>query len=304
VHSRNQSGLDALLPARLAAVPICIHGEHGWDVDNLDGKQWKPALLRRLHSPLVDRYVVVSCHLKQFLTRRIGIDPARITQIYNGVDTERFKPGTKADADAVPAALRESGRLLIGCVGRLQAVKDHATLLRAFARLVRRRPDLHGLLRLAIIGDGPLLAELQTLARSLCIADVTWFSGALDNVEQVLPAFDVFVLPSLNEGISNTVLEAMACGIPVVATAAGGTVELVEDNVCGRFFRARDDAALESLLEEYINDVTLREAHGMHARRIALERFSLSRMVAGYDAIYDACADVGGRTRHAIVQLS
>jgi glycosyltransferase involved in cell wall biosynthesis len=92
VHSRNQSGLDALLPARLAGVRRSVHSEHGWDIDNLDGSQWKPKLLRRLHSPLVDEYIAVSKDLQRFLAQRIGIAPHRITQIYNGVDTLASRP--------------------------------------------------------------------------------------------------------------------------------------------------------------------------------------------------------------------
>ena len=302
VHSRNQSGLDALAPARLAGVPTCIHGEHGWDVDNLAGKRWKPALLRRLHSPLVGRYVVVSEDLRQFLVERIGIDPARIVRIYNGVDTGRFQPGAKAYAHRVPGEYRESGRVLIGCIGRLQPVKDHATLLRGFSRLVCSRPGMRERVRLAIIGDGPLLPELQSLAGSLGIANVTWFSGALDKIEEILPAFDVFTLPSLNEGISNTVLEAMACGIPVVATAVGGTTELVKDNVCGRLFRPCDDAALAQLLDDYVMDGMRREADGMRARQMAVDRFSLSRMLASYGTLYDLCTDRGGRATTAVRQ--
>ncbi len=92
MHSRNLSGLDALLPARLAGVPRCVHGEHGWDVDNLGGTNRRHALLRRLHAPLVDRYVTVSKDIERHLVERIGIRPSRIAQIYNGADTERFAP--------------------------------------------------------------------------------------------------------------------------------------------------------------------------------------------------------------------
>ena len=287
VHSRNQSGLDALLPARLAGVAHCVHGEHGWDVDNLVGKKWKPALLRRMHSPLVKRYVTVSKHLEQFLIERVGISASRISQIYNGVDTNRFRPASQRPDHWLPPEFRGEGMILIGTVGRIQPVKDHATLLRAFSVLVTNRPDLRHRLRLTIIGDGPLLSDLRSLADSLKISALTWFPGSLDVIPDVLRSLDVFVLPSLNEGISNTILEAMASGIPVVATTVGGNVELVEDGVCGRFFSPRDIAALSQLLLEYALDSSLRQAHGHAARQIALKRFSLSAMVTRYEAMYD-----------------
>src|SRR4030095_11980899 len=90
VHTRNLSGLDALLPARLAGVRRCVHSEHGWNEDDPRGNKWKPVWLRRMHTPLVDHYIAVSKDLERYLTGGVGIDSSRITQIYNGVDTERF----------------------------------------------------------------------------------------------------------------------------------------------------------------------------------------------------------------------
>jgi sugar transferase (PEP-CTERM/EpsH1 system associated) len=288
LHSRNQSGLDALLPARLAGVKHCIHGEHGWDVDNIDGRNWKPNLLRRLHSPLVDRYVTVSENLANFLEIRAGIRPSRISQIYNGVDTNRFSPTADQRIQWLPTEFFADGIVVIGTVGRIQEVKDQATLLRAFSSLVKSRPDLEDRLRLVIVGDGPLLPYLRALADSLQIGDSAFFPGALDNIPDVLRSFDVFVLPSLNEGISNTILEAMAVGIPVVATAVGGNTELIVENVCGRLFPPADTAMLSRLLAEYVSDLPRRRAHGIAARKIALERFSLSAMVSQYEAVYDS----------------
>ena len=139
VHSRNLSGLDALAPAKLAGVRHCIHGEHGWDMHDLYGTRWRPAILRRLHSPLVDRYIVVSKDLERYLIRRVGIAASRISQIYNGVDTERFSPSRGEPGNGLPADFADQDMLVIGTVGRLQPVKDQATLLRAFAR-TRSKP--------------------------------------------------------------------------------------------------------------------------------------------------------------------
>jgi sugar transferase (PEP-CTERM/EpsH1 system associated) len=288
LHSRNMSPLDALPPARLAGVKRIVHGEHGWDVDNLDGKHWKPVLLRRLHAPLIDRYIAVSSHLKDYLVERVGIRPSRITHICNGVDTERFAPNKNVDSDWLPAGFRGENRVLIGSIGRIQAVKDHATLLQAFSRLLEEQPTLRDRLRLAIVGDGPLLANLRALAETLRIGDVVCLPGASHNIPDVLRAMDVFVLPSLNEGISNTILEAMATGVPVLATAVGGSVELVEEGVSGRFFTPGDVGTLARLLSDYATDTALRRAHGDAARRIALEQFSLQVMVSRYEEVYDA----------------
>lgn len=291
VHSRNMSGLDALLPSRLAGVPHRVHGEHGWDVHDIDGRQWKPMILRRLHSPLIDRYITVSQDLQRYLIARAGIRAARITQIYNGVDTVRFSPDPARPRAWLPPAFRDADLTLIGTVGRIQPVKDQATLLEAFARLLAKQPALRTKLRLVVVGDGPLLGDLKARAAQLAIADFTCFPGATSEVPQAMRALDWFVLPSLNEGISNTILEAMACGLPVVATRVGGNPELVDDGISGRLFTPRDVPALADLLLQYALDVPLRTAHSSAARHIAEERYSLASMVTRYAATYDAvCA--------------
>jgi sugar transferase (PEP-CTERM/EpsH1 system associated) len=284
VHSRNTTGLDALLPARLAGVPHRVHGEHGWDVDNLGGKKLKPTLLRRIHAPLVERYITVSKDLERFLIERIGIRADKITQIYNGVDTERFSPRTTDNRDALPPGFATSDSVVIGTVGRAQPVKDQANLLRAFAAIsdaTRQRS------RLVIAGDGPLLPELRRLASELGVAPLCWLPGALNNVPELLRALDIFVLPSLAEGISNTVLEAMASGLPVLATKVGGNVELLRDGYCGRFFAPGDVAALRDLLASYVEQPSSRASQGANARALAVERFSLAAMVSAYQGVYE-----------------
>ena len=131
-----------------------------------------------------------------------------------------------------------------------------------------------------------MLGDLRQIAETLGIAKLTWLPGAIDNIPDVLRRFDIFVLPSLSEGISNTLLEAMASGVPVVATAAGGNVELVEDGYCGRLFPPGDVATLARLLAGYIVDPLLRQSHAIAARRVAVERFSLDTMVRKYEEIY------------------
>jgi sugar transferase (PEP-CTERM/EpsH1 system associated) len=287
VHTRSLSGLDALLPAWLAGVRRRVHSEHGWDVDNLAGQAWKPALLRRLHSPLVDRYVVVSKDIERFLQQRIGIRPGRITQIYNGVDTERFVPAPPVGDIAWPPGFEGEGVLRFGTVGRMQPVKDHATLLRAIALLAARQPALRPRVRLVIVGDGPLLAATRDLAQTLGIADIVWLPGSSDRVPQWLRSIDVFVLPSLNEGISNTILEAMASGLPIVASRVGGNVELVAEGRTGQLVPPGNVEQLAGALERYTTDEALRREHGKATRRLALERFSLAAMVGSYQAVYD-----------------
>ncbi|MBL8424412.1 MAG: TIGR03088 family PEP-CTERM/XrtA system glycosyltransferase [Candidatus Accumulibacter phosphatis] len=287
VHSRNQSGLDALLPARLAGVPHCIHGEHGWDVSDLKGQRVKPAWLRLLHSPLVDRYITVSNDLRNYLVHRVHIASSRVTKIMNGVDTVRFSPPSRRSRELFPAGFIDADSIVVGTVGRIQAVKDQETLVRAFAALVHSGGKMATTTRLAIVGDGPLRSSLMDLAEALGIAALTWFPGNVSHVAELLRSFDIFVLPSLAEGISNTLLEAMATGLPLVATATGGNVELVSEGVNGRLFVPGDVAALTRLLTEYIDDRSLLRMHGDNARELAVRHFSLSTMLGAYQAVYE-----------------
>jgi len=290
VHTRGPSGLDALLPAWLAGVRHTIHGEHGWDVADLHGKSWKPVLLRRLHAPLVSHYVTVSKDLRRYLVDRVGISERRITQIYNGVDTDRFRPRGDGRRELFPAGFAGPDSIVIGTVGRIQPVKDQATLMRAFAELVRQHPQLEARLRLVIVGDGPLLRDLRELAVTLRVAESIWTPGAASNVADLMRGFDLFVLPSLNEGISNTILEAMASGLPVIASAVGGNPELVDEGCTGRLFAPQDVPALTQLLAHYVVNVEQRQQHAQAARNAAMQRFGLGAMMSGYLALYERLA--------------
>lgn len=288
VHSRNMSGLDAVVPAMLAGVRHRVHGEHGWDVGDLRGERFKPMLLRRLHAPFVSRYITVSADLSRYLQSRVGVAATKISHICNGVDTARFSPGNDATRrDILPAGFCDTHSIVIGTVGRIQAVKDQRLLLESFAAARQAQPALRDRLRLAVVGDGPLLDDLRRQAATLGIAEATWLPGARDDVPAVLRALDLFVLPSLNEGISNTILEAFASGLPVVATRVGGNPELIDDGVTGRLFAPGDVEFVTRAITDYASDAGLRKTQGTAARQGALERFSLDAMVSQYQAVYD-----------------
>ncbi|HXG03929.1 MAG TPA: glycosyltransferase, partial [Candidatus Binatia bacterium] len=251
VHSRNWGAFDAVAAARLAGVPVVIHGEHGREAADPEGRDRRRNRLRRLLSPMVARWVTVSHDLRRWLVGRVGIRADRVETIHNGVDTARFGEG---DREAAREALGlEPGRPVVGTVGRLDPVKDHVRLVTAFRSVVARRPDA----LLVICGDGPLRDELRRAVETAGLEASVRLLGERDDVPRVLAALDVFTLPSIAEGISNTILEAMATGLPVVATRVGGNPELVEDGVTGRLVEPRRPEALAQALLDYLNDPVL-----------------------------------------------
>lgn len=296
VHTRNLGTLDMQFPAALAGVRARIHGEHGWDMYDLHGAKRKYRLLRRLSRFVVSRYVTVSADLRNWLVQSVGVPPDVVTPICNGVDTRKFNPSPSSCAD-LPFA--DDGAMIIGTVGRLVRVKDQMTLAQAFVKLLEREPDSRSTARLVIVGDGPMRDELHRYLADHDVLDMCWFAGARDDIADLLRCLDVFVLPSLNEGISNTVLEAMASGLPVVATDVGGNPELVANDVTGVLVPVADADALASALEQYSGDREMIATHGAAARERAEREFSLERMVEKYLSIYDALTEHLANRREA-----
>jgi sugar transferase (PEP-CTERM/EpsH1 system associated) len=290
VHTRNLAALEAVVPARLAGVPARVHGEHGWDVSDPGGTRRRFQWLRRAYSPFVDRYVALSGHIESYLVERVGIAPARVARICNGVDALRFHPRASVPAGSLaglPDGFAAPGTVVVGTVGRQQAVKDPLTLVRAFA-LARASGEDGRRLRLLLAGDGPLRAPLEAEVRAAGLEDAVWLAGERADVPEVMRALDVFALPSRAEGISNTILEAMASGLAVVATAVGGNAELVVPGETGALVAAEDPRGMAEALLCYASDAALRQEHGLAARRRVEAEFSIERMVTRYAELYES----------------
>ncbi len=291
VHTRNLATLESQLPALLAGVPHRIHGEHGRDIDDLDGTNRKYQLLRRLFRPVIQRYIALSLDLKRYLQDQIGVPERKIAHICNGVDTEKFMPASGQARTVLPGDLSGAGKVIIGTVGRMEAVKDQITLVHAFVRLVKEHPRGRERLRLIMVGDGALREPARSILESAGLADAAWLPGEREDVPDLLRAMDVFVLPSLAEGISNTILEAMASGLPIVATDVGGNYELVDQDKTGFLVPRNDPAALADAIRVYVDDPDLRRRHGAAARKRSEDEFSIDTMVQRYQDIYDEFLD-------------
>jgi sugar transferase (PEP-CTERM/EpsH1 system associated) len=287
VHSRNLAALEVSAPAWAAQVPVRIHGEHGRDVEDLDGSNVKYQWARRLYRPFVNHYVALSRDLEQYLVRRVGVPSSRVAQLYNGVDVARFCPPTRARTPIPGCPFGSVDHFLVGTVGRMQPVKDQTNLAKAFVDVLRAAPALRARLRLVMVGGGPLRGEAQAILGAAGMAELAWLPGERDDIPDILRGLDCFVLPSLAEGISNTILEAMACGLPVVATDVGGNRELLEPGVTGELVPAADPAALAEAILGYAADPLRARQAGRAGRELVERRFSMDSMTRAYRDLYD-----------------
>jgi sugar transferase (PEP-CTERM/EpsH1 system associated) len=236
--------------------------------------------MRRRLAPLVSQFVAVSYDLERWLREDVRVPARKICTIHNGVDVGRFTRSTRMEAREFFGLPMDAP--VICTVGRLDPVKDHVGLVRAFASVLPTHPEA----LLLIAGDGPCREDLMQLIGELGVAGQVRLLGERRDVPRVLAATDLFVLPSIAEGMSNTVLEAMAAGLPVVATKVGGNPELVADGLTGRLVPSRSPVALGEALRTYLDDPRLRALHGKASRERAALSFGLDRMCEKYVNLY------------------
>lgn len=286
VHTRNLSALEIQVVAALAGVHGRVHGEHGRDIYDLYGKNKKYNLLRKLIRPFVGHYIAVSKDLQSWLMDTVGVMRDKASQIYNGVDNIRFRPSHAPREYLGPPGFFHDDNIIIGSVGRMVAVKDYPNLVQAFLILLELAPALRNRMRLLIVGDGESRATCLQLLDQQGAGQLAWLPGERANIPELMAAMDIFVLPSLGEGISNTILEAMATGLPVIATRVGGNLELVHEGATGFLVPPADPDAMAQALLNYVRDADQRHAHGRAARTIIDRQFSLDAMVEGYLSVY------------------
>jgi sugar transferase (PEP-CTERM/EpsH1 system associated) len=279
IHTRNWGGSDGIVAARLAGIRSIVHGEHGWDPGDPDGKNPRRLKWRRRFGNMARELTCVSKDIARWLSEDVGVKRP-VTQIYNGVDVDAFCAG-----DGGGAIRRELGvapdAFLAGIVGRLDPIKDHPTLFEAFDTATAGDANA----RLIVVGDGPERERLDALA-----GDRILMLGNRRDVPAVMQALDLFVLPSWNEGISNTILEAMACSLPVLATRVGGNPELVDPEATGTLVPAKDVAALAAGLAAYHGSRQFGRTHGSAGRERVCEKFSVKAMVQSYEQVWRRAA--------------
>ncbi|TAN02998.1 MAG: TIGR03088 family PEP-CTERM/XrtA system glycosyltransferase [Rhodanobacteraceae bacterium] len=296
VQTYNIGALDAAPLIRLAGVRHIVHAEHGRDVSDPRGDNPKYLRLRRWMAPLIARFIAVSHDLQLWLIDRAGIRTDKVACIVNGIDVAAFEtPRTATRPRALLADFAPPGSVLIGNVARLDKVKDQAGLLAAF-KLLCERAGQQTACRLVIVGGGPEHAALQSRIEQLGLTQTVRLLGSRGDVAELLAECDVFVLPSIAEGMPVTLLEAMASGLPVVATDVGGVAAVVKNGVTGALVPPGDPSVLADALGAYVVDAALRRRHGEAGHARVAARFSLSAMVSAYVALYDGLLGGAART--------
>jgi sugar transferase (PEP-CTERM/EpsH1 system associated) len=287
VHTRNLAALECQIPAWGARVPIRIHGEHGRDVGDLDGSNRTYQRVRRFYRPFVHHYLALSRDLANYLSSEIQVPQSRITQVYNGVDTTRFQPAPRGPVPIQGCPFHPARHWIVGTVGRMQAVKDQVMLARAFVHAVEQEPAIKDRLRLVMIGDGPLRAQAQAILQDVGVAELAWLPGERSDVADIMRGLHAFALPSLAEGISNTVLEAMASALPVIATDVGGNADLVMQGETGDIIAAADPLAMARRILHLVHEPDQARLKGIAGRQRVESQFSMAAMVRNYQRVYD-----------------
>lgn len=275
-----------LVASRLSGVPLVatVHGE----------SYYPDRLRRRLAYRLVGRFagqmVAVSEHIQRLLIEGIGIHPTRVRVVPNGVASHPVLPGAKLDEIRKGLGLDPQAKV-VATVGSLYPVKGHRYLLEGAVEVIRRWPDVMFL----IIGRGTCREDLQVQARRLGVADHFQFLGQREDVPRLLAISDAFALPSLSEGMPLALLEAMAGGVPAVATNVGGVAEVLENGKSGLLVPPGDSSALAKAILSLLEDEEQARSMGETARKVAENRYSLMHMVQAYETIYKML--IGGEQR-------
>ncbi len=234
---------------------------------------------------MVGRIVAVSDEISEYLIHVLKVPKKKIDVIYNGIDVSEFKPAKNNKcSDLLKARLNinhDSG--VIGTVGRLEPVKNYSMLIRSFKRL---KSMVSKQLHLVFVGDGAQREKLESLSRELGIERSVSFLGVRDDVTELLDIFDIFVLTSLTEGISVSLLEAQSKGIPSVVTDVGGNSCVIDDGVNGFLCHVNDISSMAECLGKLVDDDKLRIRMGQLARQRIKYKFSIRPMVEQYEKLY------------------
>jgi len=283
VHSRNWGAIEAVPAARLAGVRRVVHSEHGRDIQTMHGDPLRRRLFRRLCYAMAHEVVAVAPELARHYASQLGIRAERFKVIPNGVNTTKFCPNDEARIRFRQQLGIDSNIVVLGTLARLDPVKDHQTLLRASAQAIQAGVPLH----VVIVGDGPERQRLTELTATIPVLQGhVSFVAETQKPEDCLNGFDIFALASLSEGMSNTVLEAMATALPCIVTRVGSNPDLVQEGETGLLADAGDAERIAQCIGALAVDAQLRRDMGLRGRHKVESEFNLRKMVESYSGLY------------------
>jgi glycosyltransferase involved in cell wall biosynthesis len=270
------------LAARLTGVPLIVHSDHhGRFEPAKERKRWLYHILNRVVDPWTDAFVTVS-HEQRAFHAEIGLPEQRMTVIHNGIDVNRFDSSQEARWSARQRLGLSLEAPIIGMTANFSVNKNHTLLLQALVKIRESIPNVHCLL----IGDGPTRRSIESMTHQMGLAEAVSFLGIRSDLPDLLSALDVFVLTSLSESFSLAIVEAMACGKPVVATDSGGPKEIVLDGETGYLVPHEEPSVLAEKITLLLVSPVLAQRLGQAGRQRAVQYFSLDKMVAAREAFY------------------
>jgi glycosyltransferase involved in cell wall biosynthesis len=279
IHTHGFAPLLHTLPAsRLGGVWHVVHTEHSFEY-----LEPRASLRRALKWLSRTTRVFALCgeRMLPFYQTRIGVSPQRLQVIPNGIDVDKYRPGVNRAAIRVELGVPVNA-FVVGSAGRLAPEKNYGMLLAAVADSRASGVPVH----VVLFGEGDDRRELERLTANLGIQASVSFVGWRTDLHRVLPALDVFALTSLSEGLPLAVLEAMACGLPIISTAVGDIPVVVEHERAGYLVPSGDVGALAARVSELARAPDRRRALGAHGRRVVADRYSRSSMMTRYLTAY------------------
>jgi sugar transferase (PEP-CTERM/EpsH1 system associated) len=271
--------VEGFLAGSMAGHTRFVHAERG-----TLNRSWKNIMVQQLLWRRMDRVLCVSEAHKKEIIETIHFPSSRIHSIVNGVDVDKFQPNAEQRVSFRKEIGLTEEHICIGSVGYLRPIKNHILLMKAGKDICHQYHNV----RICLIGEGPEKEKLMFAAQEYGIQDQVIFCGSRHDIPLVLNGMDVFVLPSLNEGLPNAVLEAMATGIPVIASHVGGIPEVLQDEKNGLLFTSNDSVSLTKKLKDIIDNPKKRKMLAENGRHRVVSQFSLSSMVKKYEEVYQS----------------
>lgn len=280
VRTYNWSGMEGIIAAKMIGAGIIIHSEHGFNMSEIYRKKIRRVLARRLLLGYCEKVIAVSEVLKNWLRDDVRVDKDKIVCIPNGCDLKRFFPGRDAVKRSELGVME--GQVLIGSVGALKKLKGYDVLLKGFVELAK----IHDNIKLIIVGDGPEKKNLCAMAEDMGMAKKVIFPGTAREVAPFYRAMDIFVLPSLSENLPNTLLEAMASGLPVVASDVGDVRKMLGEGASGIIVEPSSVGQISAGIQRYLEVAGLAKEKGAAARNRAERYFNIEDVVRTYESLY------------------